>query len=290
MEVILRGKFDIISDDDENWQMTCSHFGRWNLWSFMACKSQLTLTDANGTSPALGFASQCQAWLMCSRSRACAIGGSSLMLNEFFDSIIPSKCSHLVVLSFWQCASVWDSRVSTSRCSKICTREKPNKHILWAHTNSVVSKPNLRTTRMDSHKKSFYHIFHDRFCSMHEPSSFSSCVQQLPHGPLSMSMGHPFQVSLKGRRHLTKRETFLVLVKILVKYLECQKLTQLRMDVKELIMECTRRNRMGDPEFMPLQAAVEVRLRLLVGDLLWFRAMLYFESYCRRKGLIPAWA
>lgn len=125
---------------------------------------------------------------------------------------------------------------------------------------------------------------------MREPSSFSFSVQQLPRDPLSMSVGNRFHVSLKGRRHLTKRETFLVLVKILVKYLEYQKLTQLRMDVKELIMECTRRNRMGDPEFMPLQAAVESRLRWLVGDLLWFRAMLYFESYCMRKGLIPAWA
>lgn len=81
------GKLDTMSDDDENRQMACSHSGRWNQWSFIACKSRLTLPMRTGHClHKVSYRSANPDWLMCSRSRTCAIRGSSL---------IPFECSKI---------------------------------------------------------------------------------------------------------------------------------------------------------------------------------------------------
>lgn len=91
--------------------------------------------------------------------------------------------------------------------------------------------------------------------------------------------------ALTGRRVLSEREQFVVFVKILFKCLDLTGDSKLRPKAKAVVRECTRRNRMGDSDYCPLQDAVERRLRGTVGELHWARAKLYFDQYCQKRGL-----
>ena len=60
---------------------------------------------------------------------------------------------------------------------------------------------------------------------------------------------------------------------------------QLTRTAKAVVAECTRRNRMGDTDYMPLQAAVERRLRRSLGEVHWARARHCFDTYVARQGI-----
>ena len=86
------------------------------------------------------------------------------------------------------------------------------------------------------------------------------------------------------RRDLTEQERFLIFVKILFKCLEKSEDPRLKPRAKAVVTECTRGNRMGDTNYMPLQDAVERRLRRHVGEQHWTRAKLYYDQYLIRRG------
>jgi len=86
-------------------------------------------------------------------------------------------------------------------------------------------------------------------------------------------------------RALTERQQFVIFVKILLKYVERTNNPQLQRTAKAVVAECTRRNRMGDVDYMPLQAAVERQLRVSLGELHWSRAKLCFDTYVARQGI-----
>lgn len=86
-------------------------------------------------------------------------------------------------------------------------------------------------------------------------------------------------------RGLTERQQFLVFIKILLKYVERTNNPQLRRTIKAVVTDCTRRNRNGETAFMPLQAAVERRLRIVLGEVHWSRARMCFDSYVERQGI-----
>ncbi|EEC45629.1 predicted protein [Phaeodactylum tricornutum CCAP 1055/1] len=88
------------------------------------------------------------------------------------------------------------------------------------------------------------------------------------------------------RRMLSDREQFLIFVKILFKCLERADDKNLRQRAKTVVSECTRRNRLGDSQYTPLQEAVERRLKRIVGELYWCQAQVYTNRYCRQKGLV----
>lgn len=56
----------------------------------------------------------------------------------------------------------------------------------------------------------------------------------------------------------------------------------LRFRAKTIVLECTRRHRMRLDQ-TPLQDAVELRLRPLVGELYWSQATLQTQLYFRQK-------
>eukprot|EP00522_Entomoneis_paludosa_P012860 CAMPEP_0172443076 /NCGR_PEP_ID=MMETSP1065-20121228/3387_1 /TAXON_ID=265537 /ORGANISM="Amphiprora paludosa, Strain CCMP125" /LENGTH=244 /DNA_ID=CAMNT_0013193169 /DNA_START=186 /DNA_END=920 /DNA_ORIENTATION=+ len=95
--------------------------------------------------------------------------------------------------------------------------------------------------------------------------------QQLPRPPFS------------NRSNLNEREQFVVFIKILMKLTNNNPGVKSR--AKAIISECTRRNRMGDLEYSPLQEAVERRLKHGVGELYMARAKLFFNAYCERNGI-----
>jgi hypothetical protein len=79
------------------------------------------------------------------------------------------------------------------------------------------------------------------------------------------------------------REEFLIFIKILFKVLDQAQEIHTRNRAKKLVAECTRKNRQGDPLYMPLMDAVQKRLRLFVGEAHWRKSMLLLRHYCPQR-------
>lgn len=75
------------------------------------------------------------------------------------------------------------------------------------------------------------------------------------------------------------RENFLVFTRILFKCLSDHPSPEVRIEAKRTIMDCTKRNRMGDPGYHPLIDAIETRLRHVIGDIHWKKALEYLDHY-----------
>jgi hypothetical protein len=76
-----------------------------------------------------------------------------------------------------------------------------------------------------------------------------------------------------------QRALFALFIKILLKTLEEAEEDMLRQQVRTVIATCTRRNRLGDPSFMPLQEVLESYLRQIVGEIYWQTAKGYQRAY-----------
>ena len=109
-----------------------------------------------------------------------------------------------------------------------------------------------------------------------------------------MPPSHPGTLPVGIPRYATKptascgrsnsdRQQFLLFIKIFFKYIEKAKLESIRRRAKAIIAKCTYRNRHGDPEYIPLQAAIERRLQECVGEIHWSRAQRCYEVYCARR-------
>lgn len=82
---------------------------------------------------------------------------------------------------------------------------------------------------------------------------------------------------------MSNREHFLILIKILFKCLDQANEPEVRSKAKQIVTECTRRNRQGDSKFTPLIEAVEKRLRGVVGEVHWRRARLLLRYYVNKR-------
>jgi len=81
-----------------------------------------------------------------------------------------------------------------------------------------------------------------------------------------------------------QKKRFLLFIRILFKSLDqSEEDSELREIAKNIVSDCTRRNRLGDPECKPLMDAVDKRLRRHVGETHWRRAHLYMQHYMRRE-------
>lgn len=85
-------------------------------------------------------------------------------------------------------------------------------------------------------------------------------------------------------RTLNKRQEFLIFIKILFLLFTEGNDDMRRMRAKRIIAKCTRRNRLGHPEYANLQHAVESRLHYMLGEAYWMQAKDYLDNYCRRRG------
>lgn len=83
--------------------------------------------------------------------------------------------------------------------------------------------------------------------------------------------------------NLTERQTFLLLIKCLLMYLQKVNEHALRHSVKAIVAECVKRNRNGEPQFSPLHDAIELLLRKCVGEVHWTRAKLCVEALCEKR-------
>ena len=82
---------------------------------------------------------------------------------------------------------------------------------------------------------------------------------------------------------LSDRQSFLLFIKVLLKYLEKVPELNLRRQVKVIVAECVRRNRQGDQHFVPLPDAIELLVRKCVGEFHWTRARLCLDTLCEKR-------
>ena len=78
-----------------------------------------------------------------------------------------------------------------------------------------------------------------------------------------------------------QKKRFLLFIKILFKSLGREE-TETRDVAKSIVSDCTRRNRLGDPQYSPLMDAIDRRLRGHVGEVHWRRAHMYMQHYMSR--------
>jgi hypothetical protein len=84
------------------------------------------------------------------------------------------------------------------------------------------------------------------------------------------------------------RERFSIFIKILFKSLdrvaeEDVNSGQLRHRARQVVCDCTRKNREGDPDYIPLIEAIEIRLQDVVGPVHWARANRCLQQFMQRS-------
>jgi hypothetical protein len=80
-----------------------------------------------------------------------------------------------------------------------------------------------------------------------------------------------------------QKKRFLLFIKILFKSLDQD--SEVREVARNIVSDCTRRNRLGDPLYSPLMDAIYRRLRGYVGEARWRRASMYTQHYMKQGGI-----
>lgn len=111
--------------------------------------------------------------------------------------------------------------------------------------------------------------FSDPFSAYLYKPSRSSQMKQVP----STSQSRPRSSMLSSKMRL------MVFIKIILKCLESDLDPNVRLKAKQVIAECTRKNREGDPDYTPLEDAIERRLRFAVDDFHWNKAKTLMDHY-----------
>ena len=102
-----------------------------------------------------------------------------------------------------------------------------------------------------------------------EPSSITRLRQQSP------------QTKAKSKcTMLSSKMRLMVFIKIILKCLETEGFeSNVRRDAKQIIANCTLKNRQGHPDYTPLEEAIERSLRLVIDDCHWNRAETLMQHY-----------
>jgi hypothetical protein len=101
----------------------------------------------------------------------------------------------------------------------------------------------------------------------------------LSHTSLTSStMPGAFSNKVAARTQARKRVKFVLFIDTLLRCLEVYASPELKLQAKRVISECTRLNRLGNPNFSPLMRSITLHLRDLVGDVLWAQAHKDFQE------------
>jgi hypothetical protein len=115
-------------------------------------------------------------------------------------------------------------------------------------------------------------------------SPSTSREQAIPSAEVSSAQSPPQVPSNKNQHTAFQKRRFLLFIKILFKTLEQASEFDTRDKARDIVTDCTRRNRLGDPAFTPLIDVVDQRLRRHVGEAHWRRAHLYMQHYMMTRG------
>jgi hypothetical protein len=88
---------------------------------------------------------------------------------------------------------------------------------------------------------------------------------------------------LQAAKSRQQRFLFALFIKILFKILDESGDKELRCQARKLVLICTQKNRSGDPDYLPMTSAIELRLRLFVGETHWKKAQGFLRMYIHGK-------
>ena len=124
------------------------------------------------------------------------------------------------------------------------------------------------------------------------PTSPSTAREQaIPSGETSSAQSPSHATSNKNHVVVGSTSTacqkrrFLLFIKILFKSLEQACEFETRDRAREIVSDCTRRNRLEDPAFTPLIDVIDQRLRRYVGEAHWRRAHMYMHHYLMTRSV-----
>lgn len=110
--------------------------------------------------------------------------------------------------------------------------------------------------------------------------------------PLLVNQNNASHRSSSTNRELDESQMFILFIKVLLLYARQVALEKndradrpLHKVVQAVVSECTRGNRRGDPAYTPLMEVTELKLRKAIGNDHYLRAKLYFDTYCRSRGI-----
>mmetsp|Transcript_3683 Transcript_3683/g.5610 ORF Transcript_3683/g.5610 Transcript_3683/m.5610 type:complete len:241 (-) Transcript_3683:132-854(-) len=87
---------------------------------------------------------------------------------------------------------------------------------------------------------------------------------------------------MNTRTSKERKQQFLMFTKVLVKYLE-QKDQSMHARAKEVIRDCAKKNKEGNPAYSCLSASMQSHLKQLVGEIYWKKAEAYLRQYLRTQ-------
>lgn len=90
-----------------------------------------------------------------------------------------------------------------------------------------------------------------------------------------------YQGRNNGNVESTRRKQLLIFIKIILKCLDHD--PTLRLEAKQIIKECTKKNRQKDPSYQNLSDAITRKLRIAVGERHWSRAETLLHHYLKTR-------
>jgi len=123
------------------------------------------------------------------------------------------------------------------------------------------------------------HPHHNRIQQQPPPSQQHPFRPKASHPRSSPSMQQQSsQPSASPQEQKSRKERFLMFTRVLMKYLE-QKDPTMHGRAKEVIRQCAKKNKEGDPNFASLSASMQSHLKKLVGETYWKKAQEYLRQY-----------
>jgi hypothetical protein len=110
------------------------------------------------------------------------------------------------------------------------------------------------------------------------PPAHQELIKNCEERLATMTSYHTSPLRLRQQRIILT-----LFIKILLKHLSESGETVLYQKVRILIFTCTRRHRLRDPHFSPLEDVLRRNLRRLVGEYHWQRARMLQRAYVERK-------
>lgn len=113
------------------------------------------------------------------------------------------------------------------------------------------------------------------------PSALSTCCGDPSPRKRPRTSTLDVPLPLQSNKCSTPRDRFSAFVSILLMQLDGgnSKDYKLSIQAKALVAECIRRSEMQDPHFLPFEQSMSQRLRALVGDYHWNKAMANLQYY-----------
>ena len=162
-------------------------------------------------------------------------------------------------------------------------------------TRKALDDFHIRSTPPSPASKSSGHAVPSALAEATDTAAAAATAQTRRSSPSQPSKSVKQHSSVSGAQpphphNRLHRENFLVFTRMLFKCLSDHPSSEVRTEAKRAIMDCTRRNRMGDPGYHPLIDAIEARLRHIIGDIHWKKALEYLDHYMthRRIGGVSA--